>query len=463
MNDFAKKSKSTCEINCQVKLDGTKSSAIAELEIKQKIRNIKVSTEDSEVKKQLRKIGEPICFFGEGPPERRERLKRIYALMDVEELIQIQNGDIVKPNNNITNQTWFHNGSTELMKSRKLISKYSLKRAKYRNRKLRDIAKMKDSEISVILNKQQNILTNLHLECSQIADSRPISSCQFSPDGDYLATSSWSGLAKIWSYPDCTEIRTLKGHRDRIGKIVFNPNFKSIRPEKLALATCDHSGLIKLWDFESSECIDTITGHEPYRVSSIQFHPSSQYLSTTCYDRSWRLIDLETKKELLHQEGHSREVHCSEFHPDGSLICTGSFDSYGRLWDLRTGRCIMFLDGHLKTILSIAISPNGYTLATGSADNLVKIWDLRKRSSIYTIPVHNSNVSRVKFYSYLGSYLVTSSYDKSMKIWSGNNWICLQEINGHEDRIIDFDIAPDDKSIVSVSFDRTFKVWKPIL
>jgi U4/U6 small nuclear ribonucleoprotein PRP4 len=35
------------------------------------------------------------------------------------------------------------------------------------------------------------------------------------------------------------------------------------------------------------------------------------------------MFDLETQKELLFQEGHSKGVHDLAFHPDGSLALTG--------------------------------------------------------------------------------------------------------------------------------------------
>jgi U4/U6 small nuclear ribonucleoprotein PRP4 len=52
---------------------------LAVLEKKKKARQIQVSTDDSEVKANLRQLGEPICLFGEGPADRRDRLKRTLA------------------------------------------------------------------------------------------------------------------------------------------------------------------------------------------------------------------------------------------------------------------------------------------------------------------------------------------------------------------------------------------------
>lgn len=69
----------------------------------------------------------------------------------------------------------------------------------------------------------QRKLKTLEVEASQIADTRPISWCSFSPDSKLLATGSWSGLCKLWSVPDCRELLVMRGHQANVGSIVFNP------------------------------------------------------------------------------------------------------------------------------------------------------------------------------------------------------------------------------------------------
>jgi len=60
-------------------LNKEKQASLEELERKKRLRLMKVSTDDVEVKKDLRTLGEPICFFGEGPADRRERLKEVLS------------------------------------------------------------------------------------------------------------------------------------------------------------------------------------------------------------------------------------------------------------------------------------------------------------------------------------------------------------------------------------------------
>lgn len=57
-----------------------KTALLEEFERRRKARLINVSTDDTEVKKNLRQFNEPICLFGEGPAERRRRLKELLAV-----------------------------------------------------------------------------------------------------------------------------------------------------------------------------------------------------------------------------------------------------------------------------------------------------------------------------------------------------------------------------------------------
>lgn len=62
---------------------------------------------------------------------------------------------------------------------------------------------------------------------------------RFAPNGETLATGSWSGSVKLWNVPACTPIRTLRGkvdhllgghfssrllgHSDRVGGVAWHP------------------------------------------------------------------------------------------------------------------------------------------------------------------------------------------------------------------------------------------------
>jgi U4/U6 small nuclear ribonucleoprotein PRP4 len=67
--------------------------------------------------------------------------------------------------------------------------------------------------------------------------------------------------------------------------------------------------------------IGTLDGHD-MRVARLAFHPSGRFVGTASFDTTWRFWDVETRQELLLQEGHSREVFSIGFQIDGALVAT---------------------------------------------------------------------------------------------------------------------------------------------
>ncbi|KAK6480865.1 U4/U6 small nuclear ribonucleoprotein Prp4-like [Huso huso] len=433
---------------------------LAEFERRKRARQINVSTDDSEVKACLRALGEPITLFGEGPAERRERLRNILSVVGTDALKKSKKEDekSKRPQDEFQ-QTWYHEGPETLKAARLWLARYSLPRAMERLEEARKLKEVPEASRTARQQERHTTLRGLNNFCSQIGDDRPISSCQFSPNSKLLVTASWSGLCKLWSVPDCSLIRTLRGHNTNVGAMSFHPQATVSLDEKdVNMASCAADGSVKLWSLDSDEPVADIEGHTA-RVARVSWHPSGRFLGTTCYDHSWRLWDLEAQEEILHQEGHSKGVHDIAFHPDGSLAGTGGLDAFGRLWDLRTGRCIMFLEGHLKEIYGLSFSPNGFHVATGSGDHTCKVWDLRQRKCIYTIPAHQNLLSGVKFQPTDGHYLLTGAYDNTAKVWTHPGWSPLKTLAGHEGKVMGLDISLDGQLIATCSYDRTFKLW----
>ena len=75
---------------------------------------------------------------------------------------------------------------------------------------------------------------------------------------------------------------------------------------------------------------------------------------------------------------------------------------------------------------------------------------------------------RARFSPLTGELLVTGSYDGTVKVWSARDFSPLATLRGHDNKVTAVDIAAApmgcgsalaEAAIVSVSFDRTIKVW----
>ena len=215
----------TMELNTDASTE-RQQELMAEFEKRKVLRSINVSTDDGIVKARLRELGHPICLFGEGPAQRRDRLRDLLSVF--EQFLpgfstQQELGETELEEEKTSEEVWYHEGPNALKVSRLFIAEYSLPRARDRIIKAKHEMKNNDSTKTVKVQEVHRKARSLINFCSQIGDNRPLSYCQFSPDCNLLATASWSGLCKLWSVPDGKEVRVLKGHNERVCGIIFHP------------------------------------------------------------------------------------------------------------------------------------------------------------------------------------------------------------------------------------------------
>ena len=74
---------------------------------------------------------------------------------------------------------------------------------------------------------------------------------------------------------------------------------------------------------------------------------------------------------------HSNSVSSVAFSPDGRTALSGG-DKTLKLWEVATGKELRTFIGHLNIVDAVAFSPDGRTALSGSWDNTLKLWDLTR-------------------------------------------------------------------------------------
>lgn len=489
------------------------SAILSQFDRKRRAAQIAVPTDDGRVRARLRELGEPITLFGEGPGDRRDRLRELLTIQaEAAEAEGGLDGDTPMGDGGIgaegqgeQEEEFYTEGIRELLGARRNIARYSLPRAKARVARQREEATI---PLRTHIKHRKHIkerLASFDLFGTQIAGERPVSITRFSPSGNIIAAGNWSGGIKLLNVPNLDEKATLRGHTGIVGGISWFPG--STLPSStvtegavnLASGGGGQGGAsdIHLWSLNQDTPLSTLSGHTD-RVCRVEFHPSGQYLASASFDTTWRLWDVETTTELLLQEGHSRQVFTVAFNTDGSLLASGGFDSMGRIWDLRTGRTVMILDGHIREIYSLDWGSDGHRVLSGSGDGWVKCWDIRAVKCTGGIGAHNGNVSDLRWYkggstastidlppqqqqqqhtkpdssssngtsakqeltpTKAGTFFVSSGFDKNVNIFSADEWALAKTLSGHSGNVLSVDVSADARWIASSGHDRTVKLW----
>lgn len=446
---------------------------------KRRAAAIVVPTDDGRVRTRLRDLGEPSTLFGEGPGDRRDRLRElIYRIQEGtaeegglgDEEMQDSCATPALEGGDDEDEEYYTPGTPELLEARKKIAFFSLNRARTR-------VETQKAEAAVPLQRHikhrraiRERLQGYQLMGSQIAGDRPVSITRFSPDSGIVAAGNFSGSIHLLTIPNLEEVMILRGHTQRVGGISWHPF--TVPTTVANLASGGGEGDVHIWSLAQDTPIATLAGHSA-RVVRVEYHPSGQYLASASFDTTWRLWDVQTQKELLLQEGHSREVYSIAFQGDGALVATGGLDSTGRIWDLRTGRTIMVLDGHIKEITGLAWHPDSYRVISSSGDASVKVWDVRMVRCMATIGAHKKTVSDIRFFigegtpgegdmKAQGTYFTTAGFDGNVNIFSSDDWALVTSLSGHSTPVTSVDISHNNQFIISSGQDRTCKLWASV-
>jgi WD40 repeat protein len=247
-----------------------------------------------------------------------------------------------------------------------------------------------------------------------------------------------------------SEYNRLEGHNDSVRSVSFSPDGKT-----LASGSADKT--IKLWDLETGKEIRTLKGHDNY-VNTISFSPDGKTLASGSGDKTIKLWNLETGKEIRTLKGHDNYVYSVSFSPDGKILASGSSDKTIKLWNLETGLEIRTLKGHDNYVRSVSFSPDGNTLASGSADKTIKLWNLETGTEISTLKGHDNYVYSVSF-SPDSKTLASGSEDKTIKLWNPETGKEVSTLKGHDNAVNSVSFSHDSKTLASGSGDKTIKLW----
>ncbi len=89
--------------------------------------------------------------------------------------------------------------------------------------------------------------------------------------------------------------------------------------------------------------------------------------------------------ETIIQQGHELAVVTVAVSPDSNYIATGSKDKSARLWERATGREVRSFLGHEATVTGVVFADNGKYLITGSNDKSIRLWEVANGREIAVI------------------------------------------------------------------------------
>uniref|UniRef100_A0A7N0T9T2 TFIID subunit TAF5 NTD2 domain-containing protein n=1 Tax=Kalanchoe fedtschenkoi TaxID=63787 RepID=A0A7N0T9T2_KALFE len=182
-------------------------------------------------------------------------------------------------------------------------------------------------------------------------------------------------------------------------------------------------------------------------------------------------------------------LNCATISPDGSMVAGGFADSSLKVWDMaklgqKASKSTLHVlqggddlnaneggagsnagkrnytqfIGHSGPVYSATFSPLGDFILSSSADSTIRLWSTKLIANLVCYKGHNYPVWDVQF-SPVGHYFASSSHDRTARIWSMDRIHPLRILAGHLSDVDCVRWHENCNYVATGSSDKTVRLW----
>lgn len=249
-------------------------------------------------------------------------------------------------------------------------------------------------------------------------------------------------------------------HGGRIWSVTFAPDGRS-------LASASEDRTARLWDVATGKELRRFVGHTS-SISAVAFlaggktlvSVGSSTLTLGPRDRTVRVWDVASGRELRRfAEGNRWHAAVASL-PDGSAIVTDGGAGYqdAELRDITTGALTRRYVGHTGAVHGLAISANGTRLATCANDGTARLWDVSSGDELRRFACVEQWVRSVAL-SPDAKLIAAGTMSGPVRLWDASTGELKQAIPESESENGVLAFSPDGKLLAAGGY-PDIRVWE---
>ena len=351
--------------------------------------------------------------------------------------------------------------------------------------------------------------------CSAVAHRGPVYKVFFAPDARSIVSSSADGTVAVHSFPEAALLARWHGTCNPPPETAGDQLVRGVGVRGLAVS-CSGSWVVSGCDdgtvcvhnpnadasrirrYSKATAADPASAHAGW-VRAVAVSYCERFAVSGSDDRSVRVWSLQGDAAPRVLCGHADYVRAVATTSHGWAV-SGSDDGTLRVWDMASGRALhvfvapasarvtTFKDVradsavprafgrggdtvgsgvHPPWIRSVAVSGDSTFVATAGYDRVARVWPL---TVVVSADAAVTTSDCIELHGHPGwiryiavsrdsRYVITASYDMTLRVWSPRDGALLSILNGHDDIVMNCCVTSDCLYCASSSTDLTVKVW----
>ncbi|XAR70363.1 hypothetical protein NMG60_11027194 [Bertholletia excelsa] len=226
------------------------------------------------------------------------------------------------------------------------------------------------------------------------------------------------------------------------------------------LAVGTSNGKLQIWDASRCRRVRTMEGHR-LRVGALAW--SSSLLSSGSRDKSILQRDIRTQEDFVSKlTGHKSEVCGLKWSYDNRELASGGNDNRLFVWNQHSTQPVLKYCEHTAAVKAIAWSPHLHGLLAsggGTADRCIRFWNTTTNAHLSCMDT-GSQVCNLVWSKNVNELVSTHGYSQNQIIvWRYPTMSKLATLTGHTCRVLYLAISPDGQTIVTGAGDETLRFW----